>query len=88
MEFVIMDYISLGQTKYVLIIEVKKVSLSGAKKQCFLLMKNIRDQNSGSIIYEFITNSDSWRMISFDGEFNMSKKIELMFNTMDEDKEQ
>ena len=87
MEFVIMDYISLGQTKYVLIIEAKRVSLGRARKQCFLLMKDMRDQNGGGIMYGFITNGDSWRIISFDGEFKMSKKIELMFDTMDEDKE-
>ncbi|PUU78108.1 hypothetical protein B9Z19DRAFT_1193558 [Tuber borchii] len=85
-EFVVMDYICLGQTKYVLIIEAKRVSLGGARKQCFLSMKDMRDQNGGGIVYGFITNGDSWRMISFDGKFTMSEKIELMFDTMDEDK--
>ena len=50
-------------------------------------MKNMRDQNGGGIIYGFITNGDSWRMISFDRELKMSEKFELMFDTMGEDKE-
>ncbi|KAG0637267.1 hypothetical protein HOY80DRAFT_283078 [Tuber brumale] len=83
-EFVVLDYISLEQTKYILIVEAKKVSLGEVQKQCFLSMKDMRDSNGGGIVYGFITMSDSWRMASFDGEFKISEKIELLFDTMAE----
>jgi len=86
-EFVVLDYISRESTKYVSIVEAKKVSLGEARKQCFLSMKDMRDCNGGGIVYGFITMGDSWRMISFDGDFKISEKIELLFDTMDECKE-
>ncbi|RPA95674.1 hypothetical protein L873DRAFT_1294833 [Choiromyces venosus 120613-1] len=86
-EFVVMDYISLNQTKYVLIVEAKKVSLGEARTQYFLSMKDMWDCNSGSTVYEFVTMGDSWRMISFDGKFKISVKMELLFDMMNEDEE-
>ncbi|KAG0643602.1 hypothetical protein HOY80DRAFT_1032270 [Tuber brumale] len=81
-EFVVMDYISLYQKKYVLIAEAKKVSLEEARKQCFLAMKDMWDCNGGGTVYGFVTMGDSWRMISFDGAFKMSENIELLFDSM------
>ncbi|RPB01533.1 hypothetical protein L873DRAFT_1803235 [Choiromyces venosus 120613-1] len=86
-EFVVMDYISHDQIKYILIVEAKKASLGEARKQCFLSLKNMWDCNGGGTVYGFVTMVDSWRMISFDGTFKMSEKIELMFDSMDKDKE-
>ncbi|KAG0634330.1 hypothetical protein HOY80DRAFT_535786 [Tuber brumale] len=86
-EFVLMDYISYDRMKYVLIVEAKKVSLEEARKQCFLSLKDMRDCNGGGTVYGFVIMGDSWRMISFDGEFKMSEKIELLFETMDEQEE-
>ncbi|RPA91459.1 PLP-dependent transferase [Choiromyces venosus 120613-1] len=87
-EFVVMDYISHNEMKYILIVEAKKVSLGDARKQCFLSLKDMRDCNGGGTVYGFITIGDSWRMISFDGEFKLSNKIELLFDSMGEDEEQ
>lgn len=50
-------------------------------------MKNMWDCNGGGTVYRFIIMGDSWRMISFDGKFTINEKIELLFDTMDEDKE-
>ncbi|RPA91474.1 PLP-dependent transferase [Choiromyces venosus 120613-1] len=87
-EFVVMDYISHNEMKYVLIVEAKKVSLGDARNQCFLSLKDMRDCNGGGTVYGFVTMGDSWRMISFDGEFKLSNKIELLFDSMGEDEEQ
>jgi len=86
-EFVVMDYISYDEMKYVLVAEAKKASLGEARKQCFLSLKDMRDCNGGGTVYGFITMGDSWRMVSFDGEFKLSQKIELLFETMDEEEE-
>jgi len=81
-EFVVMDCNSLEQTKYVLIVEVEKVSLGEAQKQCLHAMKDMRGCNGGGIVYGFITMGDSWRTVSFDGEFKISEKMELLFDTV------
>ncbi|PUU75358.1 hypothetical protein B9Z19DRAFT_1131492 [Tuber borchii] len=85
-EFVVLDFISVAQKKYVCIVEAKKVSLGEARKQCFLAMKDMRDANGGGMVYGFITMGDSWRMVSFNGEFKMSEKIELLFDSLPRDK--
>ncbi|RPA94607.1 hypothetical protein L873DRAFT_1814160 [Choiromyces venosus 120613-1] len=86
-EFVVMDYISHFQMKYVLILEAKKVSLGEARKQCFLSLKDMRDCNGSGTVYGFVTMGTTWRMISFDGKFKMRERIELLFDTMVEDEE-
>jgi len=85
-DFVVCECISVGKKNYVAMVDVKKVSLGEARKQCFLAMKDMRDSNGGGIVYGFITNGDSWRMISFNGEFEISEKIELIFDSMAQDK--
>ncbi|RPA90030.1 PLP-dependent transferase [Choiromyces venosus 120613-1] len=86
-EFVVMDYISHNKMKYVLIVEAKKVSLAEARKQCFLAMKDMWDCNGGGTVYGFVTMGERWRMVSFDGTFKMSNKMELLFDSMDTDEE-
>ena len=86
-EFVVMDCISLSEKNFVLIVEAKKVSLGEARKQCFLFMRDMQENNGGGTIYGFITTGDSWRMVSYDGTFKITEKMELLFDTMDEDKQ-
>ncbi|KAI5839545.1 hypothetical protein DFP73DRAFT_561270 [Morchella snyderi] len=71
---------------FVLVVEAKTVSLGEARKQCFLSLKDMRDNNGGGSVYGFITTGDSWRMVSYDGTFQMSEKMEVLFDTMDDDK--
>ena len=85
-EFVVMDWVSVGERKYVAIVEAKKSSLGEARKQCFLAMRDSWDYNGGGTIYGFITMGDSWRMVSYDGKFTISEKIELIFDSMAIDK--
>ncbi|KAG0639565.1 pyridoxal phosphate-dependent transferase [Tuber brumale] len=87
-EFVVMDYISYDEMKYVLVVEAKRAALGEAIKQCFLALKDIRDLNGGGTVYGFVTMGDSWRMISFNGTFTLSNKIELLFDTMGESEEE
>ena len=70
-----------------LIVEAKKVSLGEAKKQCSLSMRDMRVNNGGGTVYGFITTGDGWRMVSYDGTFMITEKMELLFDTMDEDKQ-
>ncbi|KAG0135878.1 pyridoxal phosphate-dependent transferase [Tuber indicum] len=86
-EFVVMDLISFHHEKYVLIAEAKKLPISEAREQCFLSMIKMRDLNGGGTVYGFITMGESWRMISFDGKFAVSEKIQLMFDTMGKEEE-
>jgi len=75
------------QQNFVSIVEAKKVSLGEARKQCFLSMRDMQENNGGGTIYGFITTGDSWRMVSYDGTFKITEKMELLFDTMDEDKQ-
>ncbi|KAG0640715.1 pyridoxal phosphate-dependent transferase [Tuber brumale] len=87
-EFVVMDFISYDEMKYVLVVEAKGAALGEAIKQCFLALKDMRDVNSGGTVYGFVTKGDSWRMTSFDGTFTVSNKIQLLFDTMDVSEEE
>ncbi|KAG0635007.1 hypothetical protein HOY80DRAFT_481724 [Tuber brumale] len=87
-EFVVMDLISCIQKKYVLAVEAKNTSVGEAIKHCFLALKDMRDYNGGGTVYGFVTQGDSWRMISFDGTFTLSKKIELLFDDMGENQKE
>ncbi|KAG0643112.1 hypothetical protein HOY80DRAFT_1098105 [Tuber brumale] len=82
-----MDYISLRRKKYVFIVEAKKVSRGEARKVCFLAPMDMWDRNGGDPVCGFVTMGDSRRMISFDGKFKISEKLDLMFDTMDEGEE-
>jgi hypothetical protein len=86
-EFIVMDFVSLRKKNLVLIVEAKMVPLGEVRKQCFLSMKDMRDNNGEGTVYGFITTGDSWRMASYDGTFQMSEKMEILFDTMDDDKE-
>lgn len=86
-KFVVMDRISVGQERFVLIVEAKRSSLGEAMKQCLLAMKDARDKNGGGEVYGFVTMGDTWRMLKHDGEFQMTNKIDVLFDTMSEEKE-
>ncbi|KAG0637672.1 pyridoxal phosphate-dependent transferase [Tuber brumale] len=86
-EFVVMDYISYDQMRYVLVVEAKKASLGEATKHCFLSLKDMWDCNGGGTVYGFVTMGDFWRMVSFDGTFKRSQVVGLLFETMAEEEE-
>lgn len=57
-----------------------------AMKQCLLTMKNMRDNGEGRV-FRFVTTKESWRMLSYDGAFQVIGKMEVTFDTMNEGKE-
>ncbi|KAF8543477.1 hypothetical protein BDD12DRAFT_874574 [Trichophaea hybrida] len=83
-EFVVIDLISVGEEKFIFIVEAKRSSLGLAMKQCLLAMK---DNNGGGTVYGFVTTGDSWRMIRYDGTFQVTDKFEILFGSIEEDKE-
>lgn len=78
-----MDRISVGEDKFVPIMEARKGTTGEALKQCLLSLKEARDNNGGG----FITTGESWQMIIYDGKFQISEKMDILFHTMDEAKE-
>ena len=88
-EFVVMDVIAIKEKKFVLIVESKRSSLGHAMKQCLLAMEDMRGNNGGvGEIYGFVTTGETWRMIRYDGtSFKMTRKIEVVFEGMDQEKE-
>ncbi|KAI5839542.1 hypothetical protein DFP73DRAFT_208344 [Morchella snyderi] len=81
-EFVLVDRVSVEAERYILIIEAKKASLGEAMKQCLLALKDAKDNNGGGVVFGFITTGESWRMISYDGTFQMTNKIHVLFDDM------
>ena len=87
-EFIVIDFISVMEEKFVLVVEAKRSSLGQAMRQCLMVMKDTRDNNGGGVIYGFVTTGESWQMLSYDGkDFCLSRKIHSVFGGMDEDKE-
>lgn len=54
-EFVVMDRISVGEEKLVVVMKAKRSSIGEAMKQCLLAMKDARDNNGGGEVYGFVT---------------------------------
>ena len=87
-EFVVVDTVSVTEHKYVLVGEAKRESLGAGMGQCLLSMKDMSGNNSGGVIYGFVTTGDSWRMLSYHGvSFRVTEKLLVMFETMSKDKE-
>lgn len=86
-EFVVIDRISVTEEKFLIIIEAKSRSLGEALKQCCLAMKDARDTNGGGYVYGFITTGESWRLITYNGQFHMTDKMDLLLDRMHDRKE-
>ncbi|KAI5850365.1 hypothetical protein DFP73DRAFT_229896 [Morchella snyderi] len=87
-EFVVIDRISVGKERVVLVIEAKRSSVGDAMKQCLLSMKDARDNNKAGEVYGFVTTGETWRMLSYDGaSFRMTRKMHVLFEGMDRHKE-
>ncbi|KAI5799188.1 hypothetical protein DFH27DRAFT_559923 [Peziza echinospora] len=86
-EFVVVDLVTVGEEQFILMVEGKRSSLGQAMKQCLLAMKDMRDNNGEGKVYGFVTTGEFWRMLSYDGAFEMTNNMEVLFDTMDEEKE-
>jgi len=87
-EFLVFDEVAINEEKSVLMIEAKQASIRQAMTQILLAMRDATDNNSGGIIYGFITTGDDWRMLSYDGgDFVITNKFMVLFDTMRDGKE-
>jgi len=82
----VVDRISVGEERFVLIIEGKEGTTGEALKQCLLLLQDARDQNGGGAVYGFITTGVFWQMLRYDGKFQMTNTMEVLFYSMEEEK--
>jgi hypothetical protein len=86
-EYVVVDSISVTKEMFVFVIEAKR-SLGKAMRKCLLEMKDMRDNNGGGKVYGFVTTGETWRMLRYDGtSFQLSERIDVMFETMGQDQE-
>ena len=86
-EFVVTDRVGVGEEQFVLMVDGKESSLEQARMQCLLALKDMRDSNGEGKVYGFVTTGESWRMLSYDGTFQMTNVMQLTFHTMSEEKE-
>ncbi|KAH8147934.1 uncharacterized protein LAJ45_08035 [Morchella importuna] len=50
-------------------------------------MKDMRDNNGGGEVYGFVTTGETWRMLRYDDiSFKMTRKIEVLFEGMGQEK--
>ena len=86
-EFVVVDLVTVEEEQFILMVEGKRSSLGQVMKQYLLAMKDMRDHNGEGKVYGFVTAREFWRMLSYDGTFEMTNNMEVLFDTMDEEKE-
>ena len=76
-----MDFVSWREKHFVLVIESKRVGLEDARKQCFLAMKDMRDNNGGGVVCGFLA------VVTCDGSFRIGEGMVLIFDAVHGDKE-
>jgi len=86
-EFVVIDWVSVSEEEFVMVVEGKRSSIGQAMKQCLLSLKDVGGNNGGSEVYGFVTTGESWRMIRYDGTFLMTNKFHATFDTIGDEKE-
>ncbi|KAG0634855.1 hypothetical protein HOY80DRAFT_1140366 [Tuber brumale] len=87
-EFVMLDMIGVGNRKFVFVVEAKKSSLGGAKRQCLLSMKDMGDRNGGGVVYGFVTTGEQWQMLRYGGAvFSQTDNFQVVFHSMRRRKE-
>ena len=83
-----MDVVSEVKASFVLVVEVKRLSLGGVVGLCLLAVKDMRDTNGGGKVFGFTTTGEDWRMVVCDGNrFEMTERFTILFDTMDEQRE-
>ena len=86
-EFVTVDLIGVGKSKFVFVVEAKKTNLAEAKIQCLLPMLDMAAINSGGAVYGFVTSGPQWQMIRLDNKhFKQTNTFDAMFHTMGQEK--
>lgn len=82
-EFITVDLIGVGNTKFVFVVEAKKTTLGEAKIQCLLPMLDMAAMNGGGVVYGFVTTGQQWQMLRCNGtQFTQTDTFEVLFHTM------
>ena len=89
-EFAVVDLVSEDEEVFIFIIEAKTSSVGKAMRLGFLAMKDARDGNNKGqgVIYGFITTGEDWRMVKYDGKFQITEKFTVLWDSMDERKDE
>ena len=87
-EFIMLDYISVTEERYLLIIEAKKAATGAGMKHILLALKDAWDNNrKRGNVYGFVTTGVDWKWIRYDGKsFVRSEDMRVLFTQMKEDK--
>ncbi|KAG0137541.1 hypothetical protein HOY82DRAFT_535565 [Tuber indicum] len=86
-EFALVELVGAGPQKFVFVVEAKKSSLGEAKRQCLLAMKNIGEDNGGSVVYGFVTTEEQWQIIRYDGTvFTQTENLLVLFRELGQDR--
>ncbi|PUU79528.1 hypothetical protein B9Z19DRAFT_1125034 [Tuber borchii] len=86
-EYLTMALILVDGQELILVIGAKECFVEEAIKQCLLTMKDMRDRNGVGEVYGFVTTGETWQMLSYDGAFRMTRKMDVLFDGMDRDPE-
>ena len=80
------DLVSGDEEVFIFIIEAMTSLVGKAMRQGFLAMKDARDGNNKGqgVIYGFITTGEDWRMVKYDGKFQITNKFTVLWDNMDE----
>jgi len=87
-EYLSIALILVDGEEFILVIGAKECFFFGeAMKQCLLTMKDMRDRNGVGEVYGFVMTGETWKMLSYDSEFRMARKMDVLFDGMDRDVE-
>lgn len=86
-EYLAIALILVDGEKLVLVIGAKECFVEEAMKQCLLTMKDMRDRNGVGEVYGIVMTGETWQMVSYDGAFQMARKMDVLFDGMDRDAE-
>ncbi|KAF8446895.1 hypothetical protein BGX38DRAFT_1191787 [Terfezia claveryi] len=73
-------------TGYEEFLVIDRISVTGGKF-CCLALKDAKDTNGGGYVYGFITTGERWRLITYNGQFHMTYKMDLLLDRMHDRKE-
>ena len=86
MEFVIMQKISVMNTRYVLVVEAKRDSLGKGLVQLLLALKSMWEiNNDQKLVYGFVTTAINWQLVTYDGQtWKLSETSTVLFGNMEQ----
>ena len=89
MEFIIIHKTSVRNTRYVLVVEVKRGSLGKGLVQLLLALKSMWEiNNDQKLVYGFVTTGINWQLVTYDGQtWKLSEPSALLVGNMDKNEE-